>query len=124
MAATPMLRRWCLQGAKNGIRSLADILTTGHTGFWPTFDQFRSSITANNQEMTVSLHMGRIRFDMVERSKRIYDHLTFIYRRIGALHNIRQDLPQLNIPTTPHPFARLAKDHRLPFESWSHRTLS
>ncbi|KAH9114792.1 hypothetical protein LEN26_012576 [Aphanomyces euteiches] len=48
MTATPMLRRWCLQGAKNGIRSLADILTTGHTGFWPIFDQFRSSMSANN----------------------------------------------------------------------------
>lgn len=124
MATTPILRRWCLQGARNGIRSLADVLQTGHIGFWPTFDQFRASMSANNPEMTVSLHMGRIRFDMVDRSKRIYDHLTLVYRRIGALHDIRSDLPHTNIATTSHPFSRIANKKHYPFETWSHRILS
>ena len=122
-ASTAILRRWCIQGAANGIHCLRDVLKTGVGGFWPTFDQFRAAMSSNNPEMTVSMFMGRIRFDMILRSISIYDHFTTIFDNLRARLGIRQDVPTLHQPTTTHGFLSVKDNNRVPFELWKRRAI-
>ncbi|KAH9117590.1 hypothetical protein LEN26_012577 [Aphanomyces euteiches] len=81
-------------------------------------------MSSNNPEMTVSMFMGRIRFDMIDRSISIYEHFTTIFDTLRARLGIRRDVPTLHHPTTTHGFHSVKNDNRIPFELWKRRAIN
>ncbi|RLO06065.1 hypothetical protein DYB28_013873, partial [Aphanomyces astaci] len=89
LASAPNIRRWCLQGASNGLRSLKDFLNTD--GSWPTQAMFISRMSQGNPAARVRLNAarGRMEFTAIERAVPIYLHLTRVYEQVRGLFNLR-----------------------------------
>ncbi|RHY37861.1 hypothetical protein DYB38_006892 [Aphanomyces astaci] len=123
LASAPNIRRWCLQGASNGLRSLKDFLNTD--GSWPTQAMFISRMSQGNPAARVRLNAarGRMEFTAIERAVPIYLHLTQVYEQVRGLFNLRAGARSPGIPRTNHPFFGTVKETSQCFCSWPKKKL-
>ena len=114
------MRRWCRNGAGNGLRCLADFLTPH--GYWPTREIFVNNMSSNNASTQVHMNTaGVIDFAPPLRTDAVYNYLTRVFVQVLASYDIRPGTPILNFPEVSHPFVRTIKDSPVPFESWPKR---
>ncbi|RHY15136.1 hypothetical protein DYB25_000083 [Aphanomyces astaci] len=110
-------RRWCLNGARNGLHALRDFTTPG--GAWLTWQQFVGRMRIRNTATRVYLSRhGRITLAVAPNSRAVYAHLTAVYNTLRQSYRVRTDVVLPRPPETAHPFATTIKNHVVPFERW------
>ncbi len=124
LASEPNIRRWCLHGASNGLRSLKDFLNTD--GSWPTQAMFIARMSQGNPAARVRLSATRdhMEFCAIERSVPIYRHITRVYEQIGRLFDIRPGALSPGLAHTAHPFFGYVKKQSQSFCAWPKKKLS
>ena len=120
IARNPDIRRWCRNGAQNGLRSLKDFLT--RQGTWPTSAVFVTRMSTNNSAARVQLdRSGSIVLATPSLALQVYMHLTRLYDHVLQSHQVRPGTAFPNVPTTSHPFTAVVKENFQPFETWPKR---
>ena len=123
LASAPNIRRWCLHGASNGLRSLKDFLNTD--GSWPTQAIFIARMSHGNPAARVRMSATRDHMECsaIERAVPIYRHVIRVYEQVGRLFNIRPGAPSPGLARTAHPFFGYVKDQSQSFCAWSKKKL-
>jgi len=122
----PDARHWCQYGVGNGLHCLRDLLVnTGSRfrGYWPDFARFQSAMATGYRGNRVELQRGQIRLQLVHYTRNVHSHLTAVYDAVRARLGIRLDACLADVPSAPHPFRAVVKEHLAPFELWPRRLL-